>query len=162
MKARWSLPAAGGPQEADMTNASDNKALVQDYLGAFNDRDRDAMGELLAEDAVEHGVHGEVHGRDAIVDFLSGHFEAFPDYSGRTEAVVAEEDLVTVRYTARGTHTGEYRDVEPTGHQAEWTGIAIYRVEDDEIAEIWLEEDRLGLLEQLELVDRPPAAHLRM
>lgn len=146
-----------------MTNdASDNKALVREYLGAFNDRDRDAMGELLAEDAVEHGVHGEIHGREAIVDFLAGHFEAFPDYSGTTEQIVAEGDNVTVRYTARGTHTGEYRDVEPTGHTAEWTGIAIYQLEDGEITEIWLEEDRLGLLEQLELVDSPPAAHLRL
>ncbi|PSQ14735.1 DUF4440 domain-containing protein, partial [Halobacteriales archaeon QS_7_68_65] len=64
------------------------------------------------------------------------------------------------RYTVRGTHTGEYRDIEPTGHTAKWTGLAIYRVEDDEIAEIWLEEDRLGLLEQLEVVD--PPAHLRV
>jgi hypothetical protein len=38
--------------------------------------------------------------------------------------------------------------------------MAIYRVEDDEIVEMWLEEDRLGLLEQLEAVD--PPAHLRI
>jgi steroid delta-isomerase-like uncharacterized protein len=146
-----------------MTNdASDNKAIVREYLKSFNDRDRDAMGELLAADAIEHGVHGEIHGREAIVDFLAGHFEAFPDYSGTTEQLIAEGDHVTVRYTARGTHTGEYRDVEPTGETAEWSGIAIYRIEDGQITEIWLEEDRLGLLEQLKLVDSPPAAHLRL
>jgi predicted ester cyclase len=141
---------------------ADTKGLVREYLAAFNDRDRDAMAELLTPDAVEHGVHEELEGREAIVDFLAGHFEAFPDYSGTTEAMVAEGDLVTVRYTASGTHTGEYRDVEPTGHRAEWTGIAIYRIEEGEIAEIWLEEDRLGLLEQLELIDEPAAAHLRL
>ena len=142
--------------------AADNRALVRRYLAAFNDRDREALEELLAEDAVEHGVHEELRGYEAIVDFLEGHFEVFPDYSGTTEAVVAEDDLVTVRYTARGTHTGEYRGLEPTGHEARWSGIAIYRVEDGRIAEVWLEEDRLGLLEQLELVDRPPHAHLRI
>lgn len=141
---------------------SENKSLVRDYLEAFNDRDRDAMADHLAADAVEHGVHEELEGADAIVDFLAGHFEAFPDYAGTTQAMVAEGDLVTVRYTASGTHTGEYRGVEPTGHRAEWTGIAVYRVEDGEIAEIWLEEDRLGLLEQLELIDEPAAAHLRL
>lgn len=141
---------------------ADTKGLVREYLAAFNDRDRDAMAELLTPGAVEHGVHEELEGREAIVDFLAGHFEAFPDYSGTTEAMVAEGDLVTVRYTASGTHTGEYRDVEPTGHRAEWTGIAIYRIEDGQIAEIWLEEDRLGLLEQLELIDEPAAAHLRL
>jgi steroid delta-isomerase-like uncharacterized protein len=144
------------------TTESENKELVRRYLAAFNDRDRETLDRLLAEDAVEHGVHEQIEGAAAIIDFLAGHFEAFPDYSGSMEAVVAEDDLVTVRYTARGTHTGEYKGLEPTGHQAEWTGISIYRVADGEIAEIWVEEDRLGLLEQLELVDRPAHAHLRL
>jgi predicted ester cyclase len=73
---------------------------------------------------------------------------------------MAEDDLVTVRYVVSGTHTGEYRDVEPTGHTVEWTGMAMYRIEDGRIAEIWLEENRLDLLEQLEVVD--PPAHLRI
>lgn len=145
-----------------MTPASDPRQLVRAYLGAFNDRDRETLTELLAEDAVEHGVHQPLRGASAIVDFLEGHFEAFPDYTGSTEAIVAEDDLVTVRYTASGTHSGAYKGVEPTGHRAEWTGISIYRVEDGEIAEVWVEEDRLGLLEQLELIDSEARAHLRL
>lgn len=137
-----------------------NTDLVRDYLNAFNDRDREAMTELLADDVVEHGIHEELHGVDEILEFLDAHFQTFPDYAGTTEAMVAQDDTVVVRYTVTGTHTGEYRDVEPTGHRVEWTGIAMYRVEDDRIAEIWIEEDRLGLLEQLEVVD--PPAHLRI
>lgn len=137
-----------------------NKSIVRDYLSAFNNRDRESMSELLTDDVVEHGIHETLRGVDEILDVLDAHFSPFPDYSGTTEAVIAEDDLVTVRYTASGTHTGEYRDVEPTGHRVEWSGIAIYRVENGEIAEIWLEEDRLGLLEQLEVVD--PPAHLRI
>lgn len=143
-------------------STEDNKQLVRQYLAAFNDRDRERLADILAEDAVEHGIHEELHGFQAIVDYLDGHFEAFPDYSGSTEAMVAEHDIVTVRYTAKGTHTGEYRDLEPTGHRAEWSGIAMYRIDDGEIAEVWLEEDRLGLLEQLELIDPPTQAHLRI
>jgi steroid delta-isomerase-like uncharacterized protein len=134
--------------------------LVRQYLDAFNDRDRERLAGLLAEDVVEHGIHEELHGPEAVVEFLDAHFEAFPDYSGSAGAIVADGDLVAVRYTVEGTHTGEYQGVEPTGHRVEWTGIAMYRVEDDRIAEIWIEEDRLGLLEQLEVVDRP--AHLRL
>ena len=95
-----------------------------------------------------------------ILQFQRSHFDVFPDYAGTTDAVVAQDDLVAVRYTVSGTHSGEYRDVEPTGHTVEWTGMSMYRVEDGEIAEIWLEEDRLGLLERLEVVD--PPAHLRL
>lgn len=134
--------------------------IVDRYLKAFNERDEDALTELLADDVVEHGIHEELHGPDEILDFLNAHFETFPDYTGETDAMIAQEDTVAVRYTVQGTHTGEYRDVEPTGHTVEWTGMAMYRIEEDRIAEIWLEEDRLGLLEQLEVVD--PPAHLRI
>jgi steroid delta-isomerase-like uncharacterized protein len=142
------------------TKQESNKDLVRRYLNAFNDRDRDTLSELLADDVVEHGIHDELHGVDEILEFLQKHFDTFNDYSGSTESMVAEDDIVAVRYTVRGTHTGEYRDVESTGHTAEWTGMAMYRVEDDRIAEVWIEEDRLGLLEQLEVVD--PPAHLRI
>lgn len=149
----------GGPPEEHMSIEA-NKDLVRRYLNAFNERDRDTMSELLAEGVIEHGAHEELHGYDEIIEFLDVHFETFPDYSGTTKAMVAEGDTVAVRYTVSGTHTGEYRDVSPTGRTVEWTGIAIYRLEGDEITEIWIEEDRLGLLEQLEVVD--PPAHLRM
>jgi steroid delta-isomerase-like uncharacterized protein len=143
-----------------MSTPDDNKELVRRYLNAFNEQDHDTLSDLLAEDVVEHGIHEELHGVGAILDFLGAHFEAFPDYSGETEAMMAEGDTVAVRYTVHGTHTDEYRDVEPTGHTVEWSGMAMYRVEDGRIAEIWLEENRLGLLEQLEAVD--PPAHLRI
>lgn len=139
-----------------------NKELVQSYLKAFNDRDGDALSGYLAEDVVQHGIHAELEGYEEIVDLLNDHFAAFPDYSGSTEAIVAEDDLVVVRYQADGTHTGKYRNVDPTGLHAEWTGMAIYRVEDGEIAEVWLEEDRLGLFEQLEMFEASEPAHLRL
>ncbi|AGB39722.1 ester cyclase [Natronococcus occultus] len=142
------------------TQTGSNTELVREYLAAFNDRDRETLSELLADDVVEHGIHDELHGVDELLEKLEAHFEPFPDYSGTTEAIVAEDDLVAVRYTVGGTHTGEYRDVEPTGYAAEWSGMAMYRIDGDEIAEVWLEEDRLGLLEQLEVVD--PPAHLRI
>ena len=70
--------------------------------------------------------------------------------------------MVVVRHTARGTHTGTCKDIEPTHLPATWTGIAMYQIDDGEISEIWLEEDRLGLLEQLEYVDTTEPAHLRL
>jgi len=142
------------------TSDTQNKTLVRQYLEAFNDRDRDRLANLLAADVVEHGIHDELHGVDEILAFLDRHFETFPDYAGETEAMVADGDLVVVRYSVSGSHEGRHLDVEPTGNTAEWTGMAMYRIEDDEIAEIWLEENRLDLLEQLEVVE--PPAHLRI
>lgn len=138
----------------------ENKDLVRRYLNAFNDRDEATLADLLSEDVVEHGIHTTLRGVDDVLEFLRSHFDVFPDYSGTTEAIVAEGDTVTVRYSVGGTHSGEYRDVEPTQKTVEWTGIAMYRIEDGRIAEIWIEENRLDLLEQLEVVQ--PPAYLRI
>lgn len=140
--------------------ADEQKDLVRQYLNAFNDRDRETLADFLATDVVEHGIHDGLHGVDEILEFLDAHFDPFPDYSGEMNAMIAEDDIVVVRYTASGSHTGEYLDIEPTSHTTEWSGMAMYRIDDDQIAEVWIEEDRLGLLEQLEVVD--PPAHLRI
>lgn len=158
------VPLEPGPsnevQETETMSEEDNKELVRQYLKAFNRRDQAEMSELLAEDVVEHGVAEDLRGIDRIVEVLDEHFDTFPDYAGTTEAVLAEDDMVAVRYTATGTHTGEYRDIDPTGHTVEWTGMAMYRIEGDAIAEVWIEENRLGLLRQLEVVE--PPAHFRV
>jgi len=143
-----------------MSTTEDNTELVRSYLRAFNHRDWEALTDYLAPDVVEHGVHDTLDGPDEIVAFLRSYFEVFPDYEGRTETTVAEGDTVAVRYSATGTHSDRYRDVDPTAHTVTWAGMAMYRVEGGQIAEVWVEEDRIGLLEQLEAVD--PPAHLRI
>lgn len=144
-----------------MTSATEaNQELVRRYLNAFNNQDYETLAEVIHEDIVEHGIHEELHGPEETIEYLRSHFEMFPDYSGSTDEMIAAGDTVVVRYTASGTHSGEYKGVEPTGREAEWTGIVIYRIDDDKITEVWLEEDRIGLLEQLGAVD--PPAHLRL
>jgi steroid delta-isomerase-like uncharacterized protein len=138
----------------------ENKEMVRRYLDAFNDFDRDALSAVLADDVVEHGATREVEGFDEFVEFVDRNQDTFSGYTGSTETICAEDDLVTVRYTVSGTHDGEYLGIDPTGKDVTWTGIAMYRIENGEIAEIWIEEDRLDLLQQLEAYD--PPAHLRI
>lgn len=138
------------------------ESTVRSYLRAFNERDHDAIRDHVADDVVHHGIHEDLEGPDALLEYLERHFQAFPDYRGDMERLIADADCVCVRYTAAGTHTGEYEGVEPTGLAATWSGLAMYRVEDGEIAKIWIEEDRLGLLEQLEMLEDSVPAHLRL
>lgn len=149
-----------GSLSGDTMSAEDKREIVRRYLKAFNDRDHETLSELLADDVVEHGVHEELYGPEEIIDFLQSYFDTFPDYSGSTESMIAEGDTVAVRYSASGTHSEEYHDIEPTGDLVKWTGMAMYHVEDGQIGEVWLEEDRLGVLEQLKAVD--PPAYLRL
>jgi predicted ester cyclase len=46
-------------------------------------------------------------------------------------------------------------DIPPTGKEVEFTGISVYRIEGDMIAESWTEEDDLGLMRQIGAVPEP-------
>lgn len=77
-----------------------------------------------------------------------------PDFHVTMEDVIAEGDKVAGRWTAHGTHEDELVGIPPTGKEATWTGMTIYRLAGGEIVEAWWSRDMLGLLIQLGVV--PP------
>jgi len=40
-----------------------NRDIVRQHLAAFNDRDKEAFSDLLADDVVEHGIHEKLERR---------------------------------------------------------------------------------------------------
>ena len=74
---------------------------------------------------------------------------AFPDLHFTVEDEIAEGDKVCVRYRFEGTHAGAFRGVPPTRKRIAYSGILIYRILNNKIAEQWTEVDLLGFLEQL-------------
>ena len=64
--------------------------------------------------------------------------------------MLAEGNLVAARWTVSGTHTGRWGGVGPTGKQATFSGVNIFRFGDNgKVMEIWNHRDDLGLMEQL-------------
>jgi predicted ester cyclase len=45
--------------------------------------------------------------------------------------------------------------VEPTGQEITVTEIAVYRIADGKVAEMWLEADLWGMFQQIGAVDPP-------
>jgi steroid delta-isomerase-like uncharacterized protein len=80
---------------------------------------------------------------------------AFPDLERTLEDLVAEGDKVVVRWSARGTHSGDFNGIPPTGKQASSSGITIFRLADGQIVEEWSESDMLGLLQQVGAIPSP-------
>jgi len=73
--------------------------------------------------------------------------------------VVAEGDLVAVRWTATGTHQGEHLGVAATGRRVTMAGMAFYRVACGQIAEAWSLRDTEDLRRQItEGIAATPAA----
>jgi predicted ester cyclase len=59
---------------------------------------------------------------------------------------------VATRWTARGTHRGDFNGIPPTGRESTVTGITIDRVSNGQITESWTNWDTFGLLKQLGVV----------
>ena len=109
--------------------------------------------ELYARDFINHGIH-----RNASLEedqaALKGWHQAFPDVVITAEKLIAEGDLVTVYWIARGTNTGAGNGLPATGKKAELAGITIWRIVDNKIKEEWSAFDQLSMMQQLGLL--PP------
>lgn len=136
-----------------------NAHLVREFHQAvLTDKDLGAAEELLTADYVEHNPalpDGELRGRETLVDYWEGLFEAFPDLSITEEDLLVDGDTVVTRHTGRGTHEGEFMDLEATGNDFVVDGIDVYRVADGRIAEAWINLDMLGMLQQLGAIPVP-------
>lgn len=138
-----------------MASAQTSKEVVQRGFDTLNERDRSAFTELHADDAVLYAFGKEFRGIDEIVANQFGFFEAFPDFTYAPDAIVAEGEMVAARWTAAGTHEGEFEGIEPTGKEVEFPVMGMFRVEDEQLVEVWLVADQLGLLTQLGVVEPP-------
>lgn len=115
--------------------------------------------EILSPDYVDHVVEGPkaqtVRGPYALKRAAAMFRDAFPDLHYTVEDVVAEGDKVVARFTARGTHRGEFLGIAPTGKRIVYTGFDMSRVSGGRIVEAWAGYDALGLMRQLGAVPAP-------
>jgi len=107
--------------------------------------------QLYAKDFINHGIH-----RDASLEedqaALKGWHQAFSDITIVPEKLIAEGDLVTIYWIARGTNTGTGNGLPATGKKAELAGITIWRIVDGKIREEWSAFDQLSMMQQLGLL----------
>ena len=125
----------------------------------------DLIPELYAEDSLLYGMTGpEPIDREEYETFLSMYFSAFPDLSFGIEEMISDDDddRVSVRWTARGTHEGPLMDIPATGTSVAVTGMSFVHVEDGEIVEVYNNHDMLGLLQQLDAIPDSPRKIVRL
>ncbi len=144
-------PEADTPSQDANGSAEANKAIVRRiYEEGLNCGDLDLLDRVLAESLVDHSSFPvNANGRDSFKQRFRSVLLAFPDANMTVEDGIATGDKVVFRWTLRGTHTGPFASVEPTGRHVVVTGINITRIEDGKVVEHWASFDHLGLLQQL-------------
>lgn len=87
---------------------------------------------------------------EGVERFVSQFLISFGDLQHTVEEMIAEDDRVAVRFTARGTHTGRWLDYVPTSGSIQYTGVTLARIAGDKIVEHHTWWDKAGLIEQIE------------
>ena len=130
--------------------AQENKAVVERLFEIVNKGDAEGYREVLAEHYVFHGPGGiEANGIDAIIEFASAFFTAFPDLTTTVEEIIAEADKVVARFRISGTHQGEFDGIAATGRTVRFTAISMMRIDGGKVVEEWENFDELGLMQQI-------------
>jgi steroid delta-isomerase-like uncharacterized protein len=129
-----------------------NKTLAKRAFEELLSKGRFELAEqLYAKDFVNHGIHRDIKFEEDQAA-LKGWHEAFPDLTITPDKLIAEGDLVTIYWIARGTNTGTGNGLPATGKKAEQSGITIWRIVNGKIKEEWSAFDQLSLMQQLGLL----------
>lgn len=121
----------------------------------YNGGKLDLVDELAADDFVIHLPSRDIHGSSGAKQYIATLRESFPDIHFTIDDQVCEGDTVVTRWTASGTHTGEFQGIPPTGRQGVISGVDIDRIADEKVVECWVSLDELGLLQQLGVIPTP-------
>ena len=129
---------------------AENKALVRRYYHeVLTGRNRDLLTQLLDPSFASHVPGGADVGVGAYTAAVQATHAAFPALVVTIHDQVAEGDKVVTRWSASGTHAGDFAGVPATGRPVTVTGIHIHRVQRGRLVEHWEELNLLGVLRQL-------------
>jgi len=148
-----------GCERQKKAKEEENKTITLRAAELWNTGDLALADEIYATDFVNHDPSApNVRDLESYKGYIVAVRTGLPDFHVTIEDMVAEGDKVASRWTARGTHQGEFFGISPTGKQATWTGIAIYRFSGGKIVEAWWSKDVLGLMQQLGVIPPPKQA----
>ena len=131
-----------------MANTDRHKELIRRWIAFANTGFAGSFDRFIAAGYIGHT--GAAKMDRAELERAERQFcEAFPDAHHTIDDLIAEGDRVVLRTTARATHQGEFEGIPATHRAVEFTGLVVYRIAGDKIAESWGEIDFLRLICEL-------------
>ncbi len=135
-----------------------NKQIIERYLKrAWGDGDWATAEEVVTENAVFHDQvrEGDLPpGREGVRVAMERIATGMPDFVMEVHDIVAEGDIVVIRWSATGTHAGDFNGFPATGRVATLYAISVVRMKEGRIVEGWQETDRLGMAQQLGMLPK--------
>ncbi len=123
--------------------SEENKAIARRFVEVFQTGDVSTLDEVLASNFVDHNpLPEQAPGPEGMKQMIGMMRGIFPDLVLSAEDLIAEGDKAVLRWSATGTHQGEFMGVPVTG-------IGIDRIEGGKIVEHWEQFDAMGMMQQL-------------
>ncbi len=129
-----------------------NKMIVRrQFEELINNRNLAVLDTDMAERFIDHEAPPtQPPGPEGVKQWIKRLHQDVPDLHVTIEDIVAEGDKVVVRNTWRGTHTGPFMGMAPTGKRFELKGMVLWRLADGKLMERWATLDHWGLRQQLQ------------
>ena len=131
--------------------STENKAVVERLVEAFNQGNLDVVDELVALNFVGHTplLPEDIQGPEGLKGVFAAFRTAMPDVQHPSWTLIAEGDLVAAHMPVEGTFTNEMMGIPPNGQKVFVWMANIWRIDNGKAVEWWLNLDTLGLMQQL-------------
>jgi predicted ester cyclase len=116
---------------------SDNKLLVKEYIEkVINTGNVHIISKFISPDYVEiYNNKRHSLGIEGAKEHIIGVRKTYPDLELSIDQQIAEGEWVVTCYTMRGTHTGLWMGIKPTGKKIEVTGVNVDKIIESKSAE---------------------------
>jgi predicted ester cyclase len=143
------LAALAAP-EARVDSTEGNKAVARRHFeDMWNRMDASVADEIVDPNVVGHVGAVTLHKREALKERVATIRGIYESSRFSIETMVAEGNLVAVRWIQRARHSGVFLGPQTKGKDVTVGGMHVFRLQGGRIVEIWVNEDDLGELQQL-------------
>lgn len=130
--------------------ASDNKQVIRRlFEEAWNRGQLDVLEELIDPKYQAHDPLLGVLDLKGYRSSIKSYRTSFSGLNFVIDEMVSDGNVVATRWTARGTHTGPFGALAPTGKTAEVKGISFSELKNGKLIRTSSQMDTLGLMQQL-------------
>jgi steroid delta-isomerase-like uncharacterized protein len=145
------------------TEATRREALVRKHVEAENAADYETALATFQHPRYEYVASDEVYdGAEEVMAHWREFDRAFPDQEIEIVRLHTADDAVLMEAIARGTHTGPFRGLPPTGRRWEQQFLAIFVFEDDALVCERVYYDTSTVLQQLGIAREPTSVTGRL
>ncbi len=127
------------------------KTFISNYTQeVWNQHNVKAMDTYYSTAYIHHDVSGpDVRTLEDYKNWATMLLTGLSDFKVEINDLIAEPGKAVKQWTATGIHNNSFAGIPPTGKKMKFSGVSIYRLEENRIVESWYVYDMLGLLTQL-------------